>query len=134
MVVVRGVSDGMRMLLLRAYRNWDFPKGGVEAGEDALAAAIRETAEETQIEDLEFRWGHDFIETGPYSGNKIARYYIALTQTSRIVLPINPELGRPEHHEYRWADASMAIALAAPRVRPVVAWAADKLNGAVGLS
>jgi 8-oxo-dGTP pyrophosphatase MutT (NUDIX family) len=125
--VVRATPDGFRFLLLRAYRNWDFPKGLIEAGEDPLAAAIRETREETEIADLAFDWGHDYFETAPYSGHKIARYYLARTHTQRIVLPVNPSLGRPEHHQYRWVDLTEALELAPPRVQPVIAWAAAKV-------
>lgn len=126
-VVVRDGGDGVRFLLLRAYRNWDFPKGGVEPGEAPLAAAVRETAEETGIADLDFPWGRDWTETGPYSGGKTARYYLARSRTARVVLGINPALGRPEHHEHRWVDLTDALALVSPRVRPVVAWAAAKI-------
>lgn len=126
-VVVRETPDGARFLLLRAYRNWDFPKGIVETGEDPLAAAMRETAEEAGIADLDFPWGDEFIETSPYSGNKVARYYLARTREERAVLGINPVLGRPEHHEYRWVDLGEALKLAPPRLQPVVAWAAGKV-------
>ena len=50
-------QDDWRVLLLRVYNYWDCPKGMVEPGEDPLATARREVAEETGIEDLEFRWG-----------------------------------------------------------------------------
>ena len=56
-VPVRRYQKEWRFLLLRAFRNWDFPKGVVESGEDPLDAAKREVAEETGIEDLNFRWG-----------------------------------------------------------------------------
>ena len=82
-VVVRRADDGWRVLLLRVYNYWDFPKGVVEAGEDPLAAAQREVREETGIEDLEFRWGEEFIETAPYSKNKVARYYLASSRRRR---------------------------------------------------
>ncbi len=46
-VVVRQFDDGWRVLLLRAYNYWDFPKGIVEPGEDPLTTARREVREET---------------------------------------------------------------------------------------
>jgi 8-oxo-dGTP pyrophosphatase MutT (NUDIX family) len=127
-VVVRETPAGPRFLLLRAYRNWDFPKGLIEAGEDSLAAAIRETAEEAGVQDLEFAWGEDYVETAPYGRNKIARYYLARTETLDVALPVSPELGRPEHHEARWVDLAEALRLAPPRLRPVLTWAAKKLD------
>jgi 8-oxo-dGTP pyrophosphatase MutT (NUDIX family) len=123
-VVVRETPDGARLLLLRAYRNWDFPKGLVEAGEDPLAAARREAREEAGIDDLAFDWGADYVETEPYAGNKVARYYVARTRIERVKLGVNPALGRPEHHEYRWCDLTEAFALVVPRLQRVVAWAA----------
>ena len=128
-VVVRRVPGGWLLLMLRAYRNWDFPKGVVEPGEDPLAAARREVREETLIEDLEFEWGEIYRETGPYARGKIARYYLAATRTQNITLPINPELGRPEHNESRWVDRHAALRLAAPRIQPIVRWAAETVGG-----
>ncbi|HEX6997125.1 MAG TPA: bis(5'-nucleosyl)-tetraphosphatase [Gammaproteobacteria bacterium] len=126
-VVVRETADGFRFLLLRAYRNWDFPKGLVEPGEDPFAAAVRETREETGIDDLAFDWGSDYAETAPYGRNKVARYYLARTAAERLRLPVDPKLGRPEHHEYRWVDLNDAFALAPARLHPVIAWAAGKI-------
>jgi 8-oxo-dGTP pyrophosphatase MutT (NUDIX family) len=126
-VVVRETDDGARLLLLRAYRNWDFPKGHVEPGEDPLTAAIRETREEAGIVDLEFVWGEDAIDTVPYAHGKVTRYFVARTRAERLTLPINPALGRAEHHEYRWVDLTEAFALTGPRLRPVIAWAAGKV-------
>jgi 8-oxo-dGTP pyrophosphatase MutT (NUDIX family) len=65
-IVVRAADDGFRYLLLRAYRHWDFPKGRVEPGETPLAAAWRETEEETGLARLAFRWGESYFETEPY--------------------------------------------------------------------
>lgn len=128
-VVVRETPDGARFLLLRAYRNWDCPKGLVEPGEDPLAAAVRETKEETGIDDLEFAWGHDYHETPSYAGGKVARYYVARTKKETIELPIRPELGRAEHHEYRWVDFGEALRLTVPRIQSAIAWAAGKVMG-----
>lgn len=123
-VVVRREPAGWQYLLLRAYRNWDFPKGLVESGENPIDAARREVAEETLIEELAFTWGQTFIETAPYSRNKVARYYVAETRCDAVTLPIRPELGRPEHHEWRWCDYEEVLDLVSPRVGPIVQWAA----------
>jgi 8-oxo-dGTP pyrophosphatase MutT (NUDIX family) len=122
-VVVRRAGSDWRYLLLRAYDYWDFPKGIVEPGEDPLAAAIRETEEETTLTDLEFRWGPVFIETGPYGKNKIARYYVAESKDGEVNLPVSAELGHPEHDEYRWLDYETARPLLLPRVQAVLDWA-----------
>jgi len=127
-VVIRESAEGWRFLLLRAFTHWDFPKGMVEAGEEPLAAAIREVREETLIEDLEFAWGHDFIETRPYSRGKVARYFIARTNTTAVTLSVIPELGRPEHNEFRWVDYDEALRLVSPRVDPIVRWAGARLD------
>ena len=126
-VLVRDTDEGWRYLLLRAFTHWDFPKGMVEAGEEPLAAAIREVREETLIEDLRFEWGHDFIETGPYSRGKVARYYVARTETLDVTLPVIEELGRPEHNEYRWVDEAAALKLVSARVVPIIEWATRKI-------
>ena len=122
-VVVRQTDSGWRTLMLRAYANWDFPKGIREDGEGAMEAAIREIGEETGIEDLSFDWGDRFQDSGPYNRGKVARYYLAVTRQSDVVLGIVPELGRPEHHEYRWASFDEAYDMASPRVRLIVQWA-----------
>lgn len=122
-VLVRPVDAGWLTLMLRAYHNWDFPKGLREEGETALEAALREVGEESGIRDLRFDWGERFIESGPYSRGKVARYYLARTDQDAVTMGISPELGRPEHHEYRWMEFDEAYDLAAPRVKEVVRWA-----------
>lgn len=127
-VVVRQADSGWRYLILRAYRNWDFPKGEIEPGEEPLHAALRETREETSLEQLEFRWGTDFVETEVYRGGKVARYYLAQTGREFLTLPINPALGWPEHHEYRWATFEEACALLPARLTPVLEWAHGRIG------
>jgi len=127
-VVVRRGPDAWLFLMLRAYRNWDFPKGLVEAGEEPLAAARREVREETLIEELEFTWGEIYRETAPYSHKKVARYYIAQTTTEGVTLPVNPLLGRPEHNEWRWVRFEQGLALCSPRLDPIMRWAGGTLG------
>ena len=122
-VVVREVASGWVTLMLRAYRNWDFPKGICEAGETPLQAAVREVGEETGVADLRFEWGDRFTETGPYNQGKVARYFLAMTAQEQIEMGVSPELGCPEHHEYRWMDFDCAYDISSPRVRLVVQWA-----------
>jgi len=77
-VVFRRTERGIRILLLRAFKNWDFPKGRVETGEEQLDCAKREVEEETGIAELDWPFGEDFKETLPYGNHKkVARYYLA---------------------------------------------------------
>ena len=122
-VLARSTEHGWMTLMLRAYHHWDFPKGLREVGEESLEAALREVGEETSIDVLEFDWGERFMETGPYSRGKTARYYLAKTVQETVVMGPSPETGEPEHHEWRWVTFDEAYDLASPRVRSVVTWA-----------
>jgi 8-oxo-dGTP pyrophosphatase MutT (NUDIX family) len=128
-VVFRRGERGARLLLLRAFKNWDFPKGLVEPGEEQLACAKREVEEETGLSALEFPFGDEFKETLPYAGNKVARYYLAETEEVEVTLPVSPELGRPEHHEYRWVSFDEAEDLLPPRLSIVLDWAKKTIAG-----
>ena len=122
-VVVSVIKRKLKFLLLRAYRNWDFPKGMVEPGEDPIDAAIREVREETTLDDISFDWGMVFMETGPYNKGKISRYYVARSKQEHVELLVNPEIGIPEHQEARWVDVDRARSMVSPRLQPVVRWA-----------
>jgi bis(5'-nucleosidyl)-tetraphosphatase len=127
-VVVNVARPIVRYLLLRAYKNWDFPKGLVESGEQPIDAALREVREETTLDNLSFDWGTQFIDTGPYNKGKISRYYLARSIETQISLPVNPALGFPEHHEARWVEFDVALQMVSPRLSPVVRWARDVIN------
>lgn len=127
-VPFRRTSAGCRILVLRCFRNWDFPKGRIEAGEEPLDTAKREAEEETGLTDLAFPFGETYRDTLPYAGGKIARYYIGETAVEDIRLPISHELGRPEHHEWRWVTFDEAEDLLPPRLALVLAWARETLE------
>jgi bis(5'-nucleosidyl)-tetraphosphatase len=127
-ILIRRHNDRCHYLLLRVYNYWDFPKGELEPGEQPFDAARRETAEETGITQLDFHWQDTYYETPSYAGGKIARYYLAETYESQVVLGINPELGRPEHHEFRWVLYREAWLLLNDRVRAALDWA-QQLSG-----
>jgi len=122
-VPVRNSGGDFLFLLLRAYNYWDFPKGEVAPLEDPLAAALRECKEETGIDELGFPWGRIFKETEVYAQGKVARYYLAETKQSQVVLGVDPVLRRPEHHEFRWLSCEAARPLLVPRVREILDWA-----------
>jgi len=122
-IPVRRTESGWQLLVLRAYRNWDFPKGLIEPEEAPLDAAVREAKEEAGLTDLAFLFGKSFCETAPYAQGKVARYYLGTTETIDITLPVSPELGRPEHHEARWVSFGEAARLLPERLAPVLEWA-----------
>ena len=128
-VVFRRTPGGVRLLVLRAYSNWDFPKGLVEPGEDQLSAAKREVKEETGLSAVEYPFGDEFRETVPYAANKIARYYLAETEEHDIELPVSTALGRPEHHEFRWVSLDEAEELLPPRLTVILDWVKKTLAG-----
>src|SRR3954471_6619961 len=128
-VVFRRTPRGVRLLVLRAYNNWDFPKGLVESGEDMLTAAKREVKEETGLSAVDYPFGDEFRETLPYANNKVARYYLAETEEHDIGLPVSTALGRPEHHEFRWITLDEADDLLPPRLAVVLEWVKKTLGG-----
>jgi bis(5'-nucleosidyl)-tetraphosphatase len=129
-VILRETPSGYRVLMLRVFRHWDFPKGLMEAGEVPMETALREVREESSIANLEFPWGNGYIDTGPYNRGKIARYFLARTTQEKVELLPSPDTGRPEHSEYRWLSLAQARKLAAPRVALVLDWAEAQLAAA----
>lgn len=133
-VPVRFDNGTLLFLMLRSGSFfWDFPKGRKEEGESDFDTAIRETREESTIkpENLDFKWGKDYIETEPFrkKKDKIGRYFVAETSQTEISLPVNPELGRPEHDEFRWMTYEDGLKLTNERIGKVLTWAYNKIKG-----
>ena len=110
-VVVRRSTDGLVVLLIRdSYRNWGFPKGHVEAGEEAAAAALREVKEETGLQGLRVRAPIQAIDWYfRFKGrliHKVCHFYLMETEFESTC---------PQHEEgitaCRWESFDRAVAL-----------------------
>jgi len=121
-IPVRFIHRKPIFLLLRVFHYWDFPKGGIISKETDIQAAVRELKEETAIKQISFPWGTKFYETPPYAKGKIARYFLGKTEQTQVSLLVNPIIGIPEHHEFRWVYYEAAHALLSERVQKVLNW------------
>ena len=130
-------TEEATVLCVRAYSNWDFPKGQLEEGESHVGAAIRETEEETTMQH-----GADYILSGPPAGattygtgakKKTATYYIGMRMSKKTpFLPVSEELGKPENDEFRWVPLSKLHSLMPGRLQSIcdsiVRWVGEETN------
>jgi len=115
-VVVRKFDEGWKILGLRVGDEYDLPKGKIENNEDPLAAAIRETEEESGISHLSFDWPN----ASTYIDN--ITFFIASTEDDPYIRP-NPETDILEHDEAVWLSHSQIKANCYKYLIPVVDWA-----------
>ena len=128
-ILVDFSNNKPNVLCLRAYKNWDWPKGRLDLGENHMQAAIRELEEETgyTVDDIEFM--NELVskpEVVTYGSGKSAKtatyFYAALINTQKEpFLPINPKLGHPEHEEWRWVQTDQLRDLMPARLSDIVA-------------
>ncbi len=130
-VIFRRNGKDIEYLVLKAYANWDFPKGVVDfEDKNFVETAKREIEEETSLKHIAFVIKNKkklFIETEPYGRqNKIARYYlcyVSYEDSLGVELKVNPELGKPEHDKFSWVLYENAFKLFNERLRKVINWA-----------
>lgn len=128
-ILVDVSGEESKVLCLRAFKNWDWPKGQLDPGETHLDAALRELEEETGYapEDIELVQElinrPEVVSYGSGKGAKTATYFYAvLLNTSKApYLPINPELGHPEHDEWRWIHVSDLHKIMPDRLKKITA-------------
>ena len=123
-VVVKRVDEEWKVLGLRLYGKYDIPKGGIEDGEDAFSAALRETVEESNITDLNFRWGKD---PKIISGRANITVYIAETSQDPEIKK-NPHTGIFEHHSASWVDWDFMEERVYSYLKPAISWARRVVN------
>ncbi len=111
---LRGRGDKIYYLLLnyaaigkveKTY--WGFSKGHIEKGEKEIDAIVRETKEETTIEDLEFFQGFEetekyFFQNKEKTIFKSVYYLLAETKTKEVKLSF-------EHIGYEWLPYEEAL-------------------------
>ncbi len=102
-------SRGEREYLLLKSRpgDWEFPKGGVEAGEELQQTAIREVREEAGIDDFRlidgFRDEYDYMfQANGTTIHKTVHLFIAKS------FETSAELSK-EHRDLQWRDYEQAI-------------------------
>ena len=107
-VIFRDAENGYLYLLLHyPSGHWDFVKGKIEEGEQVHQTVIRESKEETGINDLKFI--DDFKETIEYNFqydgklvHKSVIFFLARTETSKIVIS-------HEHLDFAWLNFDEAL-------------------------
>lgn len=118
-VLFRNGGDTRRYLLMRSALTrrpiWEFPKGGVEAGETEAQAAVRELWEEAGIGEGQIVLFDGYREEERYvftQGKGEQRtlivkkvvYFLAETDEERVIISREAE-------EYRWATYDEAMRL-----------------------
>ena len=107
-VIFRKENDKILFLLLHyPSGHWDFVKGKMESGESPHETAIRETKEETGIEDVKFVDGYEeWIEYNfQYDGELVHKkvvFFLGETQTKEVQIS-------HEHLSFTWMDYVTAM-------------------------
>lgn len=86
---------------------WEFPKGGIEAGETPRQAAARELREETSLDAWDFREGFERSLSYMYvrKGHKILKtvtYYIVEVHDTSSLARSFEHVPDPSGHWYQW--------------------------------
>ena len=107
-ILYRDTRGHREYLLLKSRPgDWEFPKGGVEPGEELQQTAIREVREEAGIDDFRlidgFRDDYDYIfQANGNTIHKTVHLFIAKSFEATAELST-------EHRDLQWRDYDQAI-------------------------
>jgi 8-oxo-dGTP pyrophosphatase MutT (NUDIX family) len=127
-VVVRSRGpDHDVLLILDPYRKWGLPKGHLEDGESSEAAAVREVAEETGLEELTLGPELGEIDWTFRAHGRIVHKYCRFFLMEAFAGRLQPELSEGIT-ECRWLPVDEAIATVAyENARGILKKAAERL-------
>jgi 8-oxo-dGTP pyrophosphatase MutT (NUDIX family) len=126
-VVVHFDGDRYRLLAVRTYDVWDFPKALVGESEDPLEVALREAREGVALDELEFTWDEAFRETVASEDGSVSRYYLGESKSAAVSLRVPPGDAGLEDFEYRWVTPEEAEDILPPRLELVLQWVIRQL-------
>lgn len=85
-----------RYLFMKRYGRWDLPKGGIEKGENEVEAAVRETQEETGVQDLSvvrfLLYTYHIVHDGTRWRTKQTAWYHLETSSGAPLVPQTEEM------------------------------------------
>lgn len=120
-IVVRYFGEEMRVLALVKRNNYDIPKGEIEFEETDLAAALRETDEEANITELDFKWGYHKILS-----SRVTIFVATTTQEGNI--KVNPNTLEYEHEGLKWVTWDELFEKVYRFLIPGVEWAKNMIE------
>lgn len=127
------VNDEHELLLchVTGQNHWDLPKGGIDAGENPLQAALRETREETGLRLA----AHELVDLGRLSYTAKKDLHLFATRTPRFDIATlrceshfaDRASGRhlPEMDGFGWFSFSRVGALCTPKMAQVLSGRLD---------
>lgn len=127
-VLVHHDGSRFRLLALRTFDQWDFPKRHVADEADPLRSALQELEETTGILDPALPWGEEYRETVPYDDGRVSRYYLAQARDMDVTLRVPPGEGADDLG-HRWVTVDEAEELLPPRLALVLDWVVARLAG-----
>ena len=104
--IVYSEKDGKKYFLLLHrilnWQGWEFPKGGVEEGEKAEKAVLREVSEETGLKELEIVG--KIPEKMEWATEELRYIYDVFLVKGNISEEVKLQEGIEEHDSFEWVE------------------------------